>query len=222
MNYQEEVKKENLSESPEVKEEKNECPHCHCNEEEAHNQETCCCEKETSQLYGEDKKEEKKKRGFFDKKNESEELKLKITELEEENIRLKNEYLKAHADTENTRRRLQLDFEQSKKYRIQSFALDILPVIDNLERALAQETCVEAEGYRKGVEMIYQQLIHALAKEGIEEIEAMDQEFDPNFHQALVMEQKEGVEPGQVIDVLQKGYKLKDRILRAAMVKVSE
>ena len=120
----------------------------------------------------EDKKEEKKK-GFFSKKNEIEELKTRISELEGENVRLKNEYLKAYADTENTRRRLQQEAEQTRKYRIQSFALDILPVLDNLERALAIEPTPETESYRKGVEMIYQQLIHALTKEGVSEIEAL-------------------------------------------------
>lgn len=169
----------------------------------------------------EDKKEEKKK-GFFSKKNEIEELKTRISELEGENVRLKNEYLKAYADTENTRRRLQQEAEQTRKYRIQSFALDILPVLDNLERALAIEPTPETESYRKGVEMIYQQLIHALTKEGVSEIEALGKEFDPNFHQALMMEAVEGAEPNHVVEVLQKGYLLKDRILRAAMVKVSE
>ena len=169
----------------------------------------------------EDKKEEKKK-GFFSKKNEIEELKTRISELEGENVRLKNEYLKAYADTENTRRRLQQEAEQTRKYRIQSFALDILPVLDNLERALAIEPTPETESYRQGVEMIYQQLIHALTKEGVSEIEALGKEFDPNFHQALMMEAVEGAEPNHVVEVLQKGYLLKDRILRAAMVKVSE
>ena len=132
----------------------------------------------------EDKKEEKKK-GFFSKKNEIEELKTRISELEGENVRLKNEYLKAYADTENTRRRLQQEAEQTRKYRIQSFALDILPVLDNLERALAIEPTPETESYRKGVEMIYQQLIHALTKEGVSEIEALGKEFDPKRWKAL-------------------------------------
>ena len=70
--------------------------------------------------------------------------------------------------------------------------------------------------------MIYQQLIHILENEGVKAIDAIDQPFDPNFHQALMCEAKEGVEAGMVIEVLQKGYVLKDRVLRAALVKVSE
>ena len=158
---------------------------------------------------------------------EEDKTETKLKELEKENeklkadvAKLKNEYARAYADTENTRRRLQNEFEQLSKYHIQKFALEVLPVLDNCERALAHETSDEA--YRKGVEMIYQQLKGALEREGVTEIEAMDKPFDGNWHQALMSEKVEGVEPGIVIQVLQKGYKLKDRILRAAMVKVSE
>ncbi len=142
-----------------------------------------------------------------------------IEELKGQVAILKNEYAKAYADTENTRKRLQKEFETRSKYHIQSFALEVLPVLDNCERALAQETNDEA--YRKGVEMIYNQLRNALQKEGVTEIEALNQPFDANWHQALMSEECEGVEPGMVTQVLQKGYKLKDRLLRAAMVKVS-
>jgi len=170
----------------------------------------------------EEKKDEKKKKKFFEKKDNTEELKTRIAELEGECARLKNEYLKAYADTENTRKRLQNDFETRQKYRIQSFALDILPAIDNLERALAQKATPENESYYKGVEMIYNQLIYALNKEGVEVIEALNTPFDANWHQAVMSEEVEGTEAGIVIEVFQKGYKLKDRLLRAAMVKVSE
>ena len=74
----------------------------------------------------------------------------------------------------------------------------------------------------KGFEMIYNQLVEVLKKQGIEEIECLDKEFDANFHHAIMQEPKEGVESGMVIEVFQKGYMLKDRILRPALVKVSE
>ena len=154
------------------------------------------------------------------KKSELEELKKKNEELEGQVALLKNEYAKAYADTENTRKRLNKEFEQLSKYKIQNFALAILPVLDDCERALAHET--KDEVYRKGVEMIYNKLKAALETEGVTEIEALDQPFDGNWHQALMSEHVEGKEPGMVIEVLQKGYKLKDRLLRAAMVKVSE
>ena len=148
------------------------------------------------------------------------ELTAEVADLTGKVAVLKNEYAKAYADTENTRKRLQKEFESRSKYHIQSFALEVLPVLDNCERALAQKT--EDEAYRKGVEMIYAQLRKALEKEGVTEIEALNQPFDPNWHQALMSEAKEDTEPGTVIEVLQKGYKLRDRLLRAAMVKISE
>ena len=147
----------------------------------------------------------------------------RIAELEGEVVKLKNEYFKAYADAENMKKRLQNDFDSRMKYRIQSFALDILPVIDNLERALGNTQQQDSnDSVLKGIEMIYMQLIEALKKEGVEEINALNQPFDPNFHHALMMETIEGVDANLVVEVLQKGYKLKDRILRASLVKVSE
>ena len=145
-------------------------------------------------------------------KKENMELQTKVDEL-------KNAYAKAYADTENMKKRLEKDFETRSRYQMASFAKELLPVLDNCERALAQATTDDA--YRKGVEMIYSQLQNALIKEEITEIEALNQPFDGNWHQALMSEEKEGVESGIVIEVLQKGYKIKDRILRPAMVKVS-
>lgn len=152
--------------------------------------------------------------------NEVEELKKQLASKDEEIAKLKNAYAKAYADTENTRKRLINEYETKQKYHIQSFALEVLPVLDNCERALAQAT--QDEAYRKGVQMIYDQLKACLAKEGVQEIEALGKPFDGNWHQALMSEAKEGVESGIVTEVLQKGYKLKDRLLRASMVKVSE
>lgn len=148
----------------------------------------------------------------------SENEKLK-QQLEDE----KNKFYKAYADTENMKKRLQAESETNRKYRVQSFAHDILPVLDSFERALTQEFEDEKlNSYVKGYEMIYQQLLNALNKEGVTVIEALNKPFDPNFHQTLMQEKVEGVEPGIVIEELQKGYMLKDRVLRATLVKVSE
>lgn len=148
-------------------------------------------------------------------------LQGEIDDLKAEVDRLKNAYAKAYADTENVKRRLQTEADTNKKYRIQSFAKEILPAIDNLERALAASGESESQ-LKKGVEMIYNQLIKSLKDEGVEEIDCLNKKFDPNFEQSIMIEKKEGVEPGVVIEVLQKGYMLKDRVLRAAMVKISE
>lgn len=152
-----------------------------------------------------------------------------ITTLQEENAmlnesveKLKNDYYKAYADAENSKKRIEREYEVSMKYRAQSFAFSILPAIDNLERALSQDTDESAKQYRDGVQLIYDQIMEALKKEGVEPIEALDKAFDPNIHQALLVEEKEGYESNIVIEELQKGYMIKDRVLRASLVKVSQ
>lgn len=159
----------------------------------------------------------------FGKKKRIEELEEEVIKLKEEIAASKNAYFKAYADAENLKKRLQSEADNVRKYRIQGFASEVLPVIDNLERALdVKVDDPNVKNYAKGFEMIYQQLVHILEMEGVKEIEALDKPFDPNFHQALMQETREGVEPGMVLEVLQKGYILKDRVLRATLVKVSE
>lgn len=190
---------------------------------------TCDCEnevhEEVNELDKDDKKtaKEEKKAGKFLKKKRIEELEEEIVKLKEEVAASKNAYFKAYADAENLKKRLQSEADNVRKYRIQSFATEVLPVIDNLERALAVKVDdPNIKNYAKGFEMIHQQLLHILDVEGVKEIVALDQPFDPNVHQALMQETMEGVEPGMVVEVLQKGYMLKDRVLRATLVKVSE
>ena len=145
-----------------------------------------------------------------------------VERLTKEIDRLKNDYARAYADTENLKKRLMAEAEATRKYRIQSFAKEILPVIDNLERALASEVHESDESFKKGIQMTYDMLVNALKNEGVEEIDCLNKPFDPNLEQAIMQEKAEDVESGIVIEVLQKGYVLKDRILRPAMVKVSE
>lgn len=159
--------------------------------------------------------EEEKVEDIVIEESEVDKLKKQVEEL-------KNEYARAYADTENLKKRLNAEAELTRKYRIQDFAKEILPVIDNLERALLTEVNEADAGFKKGVEMTYNQLIGALKNEGVEVIDCLNKPFDANYEQALMQEKKEGVESGIVIEVLQKGYTLKDRILRPAMVKVSE
>jgi len=140
--------------------------------------------------------------------------------LKSELEKAKNDYFRAYADADNLKKRLQAQHDQLIKYRAQSFALDILPVIDNLQRAL--NGADESDPFIKGLMMVYSQLMEALKKEGVEEIQALDQTFDANRHHAIMSEQRDGIEPNLVLEVLQKGYVLKDRILRASLVKVSE
>ena len=157
------------------------------------------------------------------KKKKLQELEAEIVALKEELAVSKNAYFKAYADADNMKKRLQAEADKVRKYRIQSFASEVLPVLDSLERALDVKVDDQnLKNYVKGFEMIYTQLKSVLEKEGVCEIEALDKPFDPNFHNALMQEKREGVESGIVIEVLQKGYMLKDRVLRATLVKVSE
>lgn len=166
---------------------------------------------------------EEKKASKFNKKKRIEELEEEVITLKEEVASSKNAYFKAYADAENLKKRLQGEADNVRKYRIQSFAMEILPVIDNLERALDVKIDDQnLKNYAKGFEMIYQQLVSILEKEGVKEIDAWNQPFDPNYHQALMQEANDEVESGVVLEVLQKGYMLKDRVLRATLVKVSE
>lgn len=150
---------------------------------------------------------------------EIDELTLVKQQLEQE----QDKAIRFRADFENYKRRVQLDKEADYKYRAQSVLTDILPVLDNFERALAVETTTEeAASLAKGVEMVYRSLLDAVAKEGLEPIEAEGVPFDPNYHQAVMQEKDDSKESGIVLQELQKGYKLKDRILRPSMVKVNE
>ena len=135
----------------------------------------------------------------------------------------KNDVARAYADTENMKKRLQKDADTTRKYRFQQPAIEILPILDSMELALKVQTEDEAIlNYVKGFEMIHKQLKGVLEKEGVKEIDAENKPFDHNTMQALMQEKKEGVDSGVVLEVLQKGYMLKDRILRPALVKVSE
>ena len=150
---------------------------------------------------------------------EVDELTLLKQQLEEEQDRT----VRLRADFENYKRRVQKDKEADYKYRAQSLLSDLLPVLDNLERALAVEaTSEEAISLTKGVDMVYRSLVAAVEKEGLESVESEGKPFDPNLHHALMQEKDESQDSGIVLQELQKGYKLKDRILRPAMVKVNE
>ncbi|AMX82843.1 molecular chaperone GrpE [Geobacillus subterraneus] len=157
---------------------------------------------------------------------EAEELakaKAKVAELEAKLAETEHRYLRLYADFENFRRRARQEMEAAEKYRAQSLASDLLPVLDNFERALKIETENEqAKSILQGMEMVYRALLDALRKEGVEVIDAVGKPFDPHLHQAVMQTDEGGYEPNTVVEELQKGYKLKDRVLRPAMVKVSQ
>jgi molecular chaperone GrpE len=134
-----------------------------------------------------------------------------------------NRYLRLQADFDNFRRRTRLDIEASEKYRAQKLAIELLPALDNFERALNIEADNEqSKSLLQGMEMVYRGLVEALKKEGVEAIEAVGKEFDPNFHQAVMTGEDEKFGSNIVIEEFQKGYMLKDRVLRPSMVKVNQ
>lgn len=154
---------------------------------------------------------------------QAEEVNPKVAELEAKLADAENRYLRLQADFDNFRRRSRLDLEASAKYRAQSLVSDILPALDNFERALQTESDNEqTKSLQKGMEMVYQSLVAALKKEGVEAIEAVGQEFDPHRHQAVMQENDENYGSNIVVAEFQKGYLLKDRVIRPSMVKVNQ
>jgi len=152
-----------------------------------------------------------------------EQYEAKLAELQAKLDDEENRHLRLRADFDNMRRRNQLDREAAEKYRAQSLLSDLLPVLDNFERALQVEaTSEEAASIVKGIEMVYRSLIEATEKEGLQVIKAEGEPFDPNIHQAVMQEQDSEKETGVVLRELQKGYILKDRVLRPSMVSVNE
>ncbi len=152
-----------------------------------------------------------------------EQYEAKLAELQAKLADEENRHLRLRADFDNMRRRNQLDREAAEKYRAQSLLSDLLPVLDNFERALQVETTSEeTASIIKGIEMVYRSLIEATEKEGLQVIKAEGEQFDPTIHQAVMQEQDSEKETGIVLRELQKGYILKDRVLRPTMVSVNE
>ena len=136
----------------------------------------------------------------------------------------KDKYLRAHADFENTKKRLEREKANAVAFANESFAKDLLAVLDSFDNALAsiesasEENCSEVlDKMREGVRLTYEQLKKVMEKNHIKEI-ACDTEFDPQVHQAVMQVDSDEHESGQIVQVLQKGYMMKDRVLRPAMV----
>lgn len=161
-----------------------------------------------------------------DHKNETEDHKneeesQEDSELLEKYDRLNDQFIRLQADYANFKRRTENERSEYLSLGVEKLALDILPVLDNFDRALEMEEDKESSFY-KGIELIRKQMYEIFEKQSIVEIDALDQAFDPNFHHAVLTEEIEGVEEGKVVDVLQKGYMHKDKVIRPSMVKVSQ
>lgn len=131
--------------------------------------------------------------------------------------------LRKTAEFENYRKRVDRDRQTASEAAAADLLGDLLPLVDDLERALAVDASGEgAEAYRRGVEMIHRQLLELLRKRGVRPIEAVGADFDPYYHQAVAHEAVEGRRDGEVIEEFRRGYMLGDRLLRPSMVKVAK
>ena len=178
---------------------------------------------DNEELKEEQKETEEKKSNKNEKKDHKDNSKKKIEELQNEINELKDKNMRVTAEMINTVRRKDEETSRLLKYSNESLILEILPVIDNFERALSQNSDSEdILNYQKGMSMIYNNLINILNKYEVKEIECLGLEFDPTYHQAVMTDEKEGVMPNIIIEVMQKGYTYKDKVIRPAMVKVSK
>lgn len=146
-----------------------------------------------------------------------------IGDLQQELAEWKERALRAAADMENFRRRSAMEAENARKYANEGLIYDLLPVLDNFQRAVdAAEKTPNFEALKSGVDLIQRQLDEVLKRKGLEHIQAVGEAFDPNIHQAVMqVEPEDGQAPHVVVEELRPGYKLNDRVLRPTLVKVT-
>jgi molecular chaperone GrpE len=152
--------------------------------------------------------------------NGTSELTSELEKVKSERDALLDRLARAQAEFENARRRAAKEQQEYRDFAITDAIKPLLPVIDSFERALQVKS--ESKDFRNGIELIYKQLQDALAKLGVRVIPAKGEPFDPHYHEAIEMVETEDAPDHQVIEELQRGYKLKDRLLRPAMVKVAK
>jgi molecular chaperone GrpE len=151
-------------------------------------------------------------------------LEAVVAQLEEDLAAARDAALRSQADAQNIKRRAEQDIEKARKFGLEQFARELLPVVDNLERAL-EATAGQDEAVKpiaEGVELTLKSFLDALRKFNLEAVDPVGEPFDPNLHQAMSMVENADVEPNSVIAVMQKGYTLNGRLLRPAMVMVSK
>lgn len=166
----------------------------------------------------EPKKEEKK--GIFKKKEDPE-----VKKLKEENALLKDKFLRTNAEMQNMRRRMEEEKANLLKYEGEDLIKKLLPIVDNFERAIGMDDANledEVSKFLSGFKMIYGNLNSTLQGYEVIAMDILNKPFDPNTMEAVLIEEAPGVEPNTVIDVLQKGYTYKGKVIRHAMVKVSK
>jgi len=135
-----------------------------------------------------------------------------------------DKFLRAQAEMENIRRRSERELENAHKYGMEKFATELLPVFDSLELGLTAATDENADlaKLKEGTELTLKMFTSAFEKFGINQVHPIDEEFDPDFHQAMTMIEHPEKDPNTVVDVMQKGYTINERLIRPAMVVVSK
>jgi len=145
-----------------------------------------------------------------------------LAALQKERDALKEQFLRAVADFDNYRKRIERERRELSEYAAADVLLELLPIIDNFERALQAPAGGDSEAVTRGIELIHKQMLDLLRKRGVTLIDALGADFDPNVHQAVIHEPSDDHREGEVMQELQRGYKLGDRLLRPAMVKVAK
>ncbi len=149
-------------------------------------------------------------------------IETEIKKLTEEKDEVYNRLLRLQAEYDNFKKRSQKEKEADRKYKSQDLINELLPALDNFERALQVEVTETNSSLIDGITMVYRQLQDALKSQGVEVIDSEGQSFDPNLHHAVMQMEDDEKEPNTVVEELQKGYMLKDRVVRPAMVKVNK
>ena len=154
---------------------------------------------------------------------EAENTEEKAEEKTEEKADDGNEkYVRLMAEFQNYKKRVAKEKNDIREYATEKLVMELLPVLDNFERALAASAEDDPAGYAKGMELIFTQMVTELQKSGLTEVEAEGQDFDPTKHNAEMTEENEELESGKVSKVLQKGYALNDKVIRPSMVAVTK
>lgn len=189
---------------------KKDASECLCDENVSDDKDECSCKKH------EDKRE---KKGIFKKNNQE------IEKLKEENANLREMLLRNQAELQNYKRRKDGEVEKLFKYKDEELIKEFLPIIDNFERAIKMDDddlSDEVSKFLEGFKIIYTNTLSMLEKFEVKEVDAEGIEFDPEYHHAVLTEHDENKPEGVILEVLQKGYMYKDRVIRPAMVKVNE
>ena len=153
---------------------------------------------------------------------EADVLAAQVEELEQSLAEAKDQALRAAAEAQNVRRRAEQEAEKARKFALEKFVKELLPVVDSLEKALESMQDDASEAHREGVSMTLKMQLDVLSKFGVESIEPQGEPFDPQVHEAMAMVPNPELDPNTVMDVMQKGYLLNGRLVRPAMVVVSQ